>query len=142
MEAYRENAVLKSTAWQGLMGFMREHHQTWDQSVPDFEQFEREFLATELAHYDVQVEQVLVHGVVYGQPMPSTETYLTTAGPVTVERQLYRPAGRGSRHQAGPGPGPRGQLLGRRMHIQSRGRGRGRKIHAAHPGARVGSALA
>ena len=109
MEAYRENAVLKSTAWQGLMGFMREHHQTWDQSVPDFEQFERElhtqvlavereFLATELAHYDVQVEQVLVHGVVYGQPMPSTETYLTTAGPVTVERQLYRPAGRGSRH--------------------------------------------
>jgi hypothetical protein len=109
MEAYRESAILKSTAWQGLTSFMRKHHQAWDQGVPDFEQFERElhtqvlavereFLAMELAHYDVHAEQVLVDGVVYGQPMRSTETYLTTAGPVTLERQLYRPAGRGSRH--------------------------------------------
>jgi len=109
MEAYRESAILKSTAWQGLTDFMRAHHQAWNQGVPDFEQFERElhthvlaveraFLTEELAHYDVQAEQIVVHGVRYGQPLSSTETYLTTAGPVTVERQLYRPAGRGSRH--------------------------------------------
>lgn len=109
MEAYRENDILKSAAWQGLAGFMRQHRQAWDGGVPDFEQFERElhthvlaveraFLVTELARYDVQAEQVVVQGIVCGQPMTSTETYLTTAGPVTVERQLYRPAGRGSRH--------------------------------------------
>jgi len=109
MEAYRESAILKSTAWQSLMGFVRAHRQAWDQGVPDFEQFERalhthvlaverEFLTAELARYDVQAEQVVVGGVVCGQPMTSTETYLTTAGPVTIERQLYRPPGRGSRH--------------------------------------------
>lgn len=109
MEAYRENAILKSTAWQGLTDFMRDHRQTWDQGVPDFEQFERElhthmlavereFLTAELVRYDVQAEQVVVQGVVYGQPLTSTETYLTTAGAVTVARQLYRPPGRGSRH--------------------------------------------
>jgi hypothetical protein len=109
MEAYRESAILQSSAWQGLMSFMRAHGQAWDQSVPDFEQFERELhtqvlaverelLTTELTRYDIQAEQVVVQGVVYGQPLASTETYLTTAGPVTVERHLYRPAGRGSRH--------------------------------------------
>ena len=109
MEAYRESDILKSAAWQHLTGFVRQHRQAWERGVPDFEQFERELhthvlaverelLVAELARYDVQAEQVNVYGVVCGQPMTSTETYLTTAGPVTVERHLYRPAGHGRRH--------------------------------------------
>lgn len=109
MEAYLETVVLKSAAWQGLKRFMQAHHQTWEQRMPDFEHFERELhtqilaverevLAVELARYDVQAQQVAVRDVVYGQPLTATETYLTVAGPVTVARHLYRPAGRGSRH--------------------------------------------
>lgn len=109
MEAYRENAILQSSAWQGLTNFMRTHDQSWAQGVPDFEQFEhalhahmqaveRAVLTQELARYDIDAPQVVVQDVVYGQPLASRETYLTTAGPVSVERHLYRPAGRGSRH--------------------------------------------
>lgn len=109
MEAYRESTILQSSAWQGLTNFMRTHGQAWAQGVPDFEQFEHELhahmqaveravLTKELARYDIDAEQVVVQGVVCGQPLASSETYLTTAGPVTVARHLYRPAGRGSRH--------------------------------------------
>ena len=77
MKAYRESDILKSAAWQGLAGFMRQHRQAWAGGVPDFEQFERElhthvlaveraFLVTELAQYDVQAKQVVVQGVVCG----------------------------------------------------------------------------
>jgi hypothetical protein len=58
---------------------------------------ERELIVEELAHYDVDVEEVEVEGTVYRQALTSTETYLSAAGPVRVERHLYRPAGRGTK---------------------------------------------
>ena len=109
MKAYRESVVLESAALWRLEGYLGQQRQAWGAGVPDWEQFERglhthvlaferELLAAELARYDVEAEQVIVNGVACGQPMTASETYLTTAGPVTVERHLYRPAGRGSRH--------------------------------------------
>ena len=76
--------------------------------MPDFEAFERELheqmmalerelIAEELARYDVAVEAVEVGGTVYRQSLTSTESYLSAAGAVTVERHLYRPAGRSSK---------------------------------------------
>jgi hypothetical protein len=54
-------------------------------------------LTEELARYDVKAEQIEVSGIAYRQALTSTETYGSAAGPLTVERHLYRPAGRGSK---------------------------------------------
>ncbi len=75
---------------------------------PDFEQYERavhaqvqalerELLAQELAHYDVDAKQIEVGGVTYHPVWADTETYLTGAGEVQVPRHLYRPAGRNAK---------------------------------------------
>jgi len=77
------------------------------EEVLDFEVFERELhervmalerelIAEELARYDVDAEEVEVEGT-YRPVLTSTETYLSSAGPVTVERHLYRPAGRSTK---------------------------------------------
>ena len=58
---------------------------------------ERELIAEELARYDVEAEAVEVEGTVYRYTLTSSETYLSAAGPVSVERHLYRPAGRSSK---------------------------------------------
>ncbi len=42
-------------------------------------------------------EQIEVGGATYRQALISAETYLSAAGPLTIERHLYRPAGRGSK---------------------------------------------
>jgi len=109
VEAYQETDLLKSPALRELSKFLKEHHQAWAQHTPDLEAFERglhahvlaferELMAEELARYDVNAEQVVVEGVVYSQPMLASESYMTAAGLVTVERHLYRPAGHGTRH--------------------------------------------
>jgi len=109
MEAYQEINLLNSPGWQALSNFLRQHQQEWAEHMPDLERFEhelhtrvlaleREVLVTELARYDVLAEQVRVKGVVCGQALTAPETYLTTAGPVTVVRHLYRPAGYNTRH--------------------------------------------
>ena len=54
-------------------------------------------ISEELARYDVTAEEVEVGGVAYRHTLTSSETYLSGAGPVTVTRNLYRPAGHGSR---------------------------------------------
>jgi len=108
MEVYHKDTLLQSPSFQRLGQFVREHAQQWTQGTPDFEQFERELhkqvmalerelVAEELARYDVTTEQVEVEGVTYRQTLTSSETYLSAAGPVTVTRHLYRPAGRGSK---------------------------------------------
>ena len=73
----------------------------------DFEQFERELAehmhaveneikATELARYDVDADAILVDGQEWQKCLDSGEkTYLGSSGPVTVERNLYRPVGGG-----------------------------------------------
>ena len=99
--------VLESPAIQRLGQFIRERHRQWAHSTPDFERFEHElhdqiqaieceFLAEELAHYDVAADEIEVDGVTYHPTLTASETYLSAAGPVKVTRNLYRPAGRGS----------------------------------------------
>ncbi len=108
MEVGHRDWVSQSPAIQRLGQFTRAHRQTWALGVPDFERFERELhehvmaferegLGAELARYDVTAKEIEVAGVVYRPTLTSPETYLSAAGPVTVTRHLYRPAGRGSK---------------------------------------------
>jgi hypothetical protein len=100
--------ILESPAIKRLGQFIRERREQWALNTPDFERFEHElheqiqaiegeFLAEELAHYDVTADEIEVEGVTYRPALTSSETYLSAAGPVTVTRNLYRPAGRGSK---------------------------------------------
>jgi hypothetical protein len=99
---------LQSPASQRLEAFLRARRQAWQQGVPEFEQFERELhehimslerecVAEELAHYDVTAARIEVGGVGYQPVLQAPETYLSAAGPVRVERHLYRPAGRNAK---------------------------------------------
>jgi len=108
MEFCHKNSILRSPAMQRLGQFVLDWRAQWADSSPDFEQFERELheqvmaverelLAEELARYDVTAEQIEVDGVAYRQTLTSSETYLSTAGLITIPRHLYRPSGRGSR---------------------------------------------
>ncbi len=107
MELCHQHALSQSPALQRLGQFVRAHRQPWTQGVPDLEPFERELhqhvlelerelLSEELARYDVTAAEIAIKGVTYHPTLTATETYLSTAGPVTVSRHLYRPAGRGS----------------------------------------------
>jgi hypothetical protein len=108
MEFCHTNPILRSAAIEQLCQFVLEWQTQWKTSTPDFERFEhelhekmmaieREILTEELARYDIDAEQIEVGGVMHRQALTSSETYLSAAGPITVERHLYRPAGRGSR---------------------------------------------
>lgn len=82
------------------MAFMSERRKEAD--VPkDFASFERdlhakvmaverEFLTEEVERADVRAEAVIVEGVVYRRVVRSSATYFTAAGPVRVERSLYK----------------------------------------------------
>lgn len=70
-------------------------------SADEFNRFERELgerlrevgreaLARELAKADVDVDCVLIDGVEHRRVLRGTETYMTTLGPVKVERTLYK----------------------------------------------------
>lgn len=107
MELCHSDPVLESPAMQRLRQFVLARRQQWTNGTPDFERFEHElheqvqaieceFLAQELARYDVTADEIEVEGVTYRPALTSSETYLTAAGPVKVMRNLYRPAGRGS----------------------------------------------
>jgi hypothetical protein len=102
--------VLQTPALWRLAQFIRQHRQQWQQAeeAPDLERFEQELhdhvmaverdvLADELSRYDVTADEVTVDGIPYRRSLESTETYLSAAGPVTVPRHLYRPAGRSSK---------------------------------------------
>jgi len=108
MELCHKNSTLQSPAFEKLGQFVLEWRTQWENSTPDFERFEHElheqimaleceFLTEELARYDVKAEQIKVGGVTYRQALTSSETYLSAAGSLPIERHLYRPAGRGSR---------------------------------------------
>lgn len=53
---------------------------------------ERDFLAQDLLHYDLAVEQITVESQVYHRGATFSETYGSAAGPVTVVRHLYHAA--------------------------------------------------
>jgi hypothetical protein len=108
MEFCHTNPILRSSAMEQLCQFVLEWQTQWETSTPDFEGFEQELhekmmaieceiLTEELARYDIDNEQIEVGGVMHRPTLTSSETYLSAAGPITVERHLYRPAGRGSR---------------------------------------------
>ena len=51
---------------------------------------ERELVAEELERADVDAEAVEIEGVVHRRALRSSQQYMTAAGPVTVERTLFR----------------------------------------------------
>lgn len=108
MEVCHSRDIFESAAMEALRQFIQKRGQAWQTGTPAFEQFERdlhaqvmaverELLAADLARYDVSAEQIEVGGVRYQCLQADSETYLSAAGSVQVERHLYRPAGRNSR---------------------------------------------
>lgn len=104
MEVSHTDDRLESPALRRLGQFVRAHQQARRDRTPNFEQFEcelheqvmaleRELVTAELTRYDVDTEQIEVGGIAYHPVWADTETYLTAAGEVCVERHLYRPAG-------------------------------------------------
>lgn len=102
--------VVQTPALCRLAQYIRQRREQWQpgEEAPDLERFEqelhahvmafeREMLADELRRYDVNAAEVIVAGVSYQQSVASSETYLSAAGPVTVTRHLYRPAGRSTK---------------------------------------------
>jgi len=102
--------VLQTPSLWRLAQFVRQHQDQWQQSEapPDLERFERalhdhvmaverDLLADELRRYDVAADEVTVEGVSYRRSLESTQAYLSAAGPITVSRHLYRPAGRSTK---------------------------------------------
>jgi hypothetical protein len=50
----------------------------------------REVLQQEMSKADIDAEAVLIEGITHRRVLRGTETYMTTLGPVTVERTLYK----------------------------------------------------
>ena len=108
MEFCHTDIFLHSAAAQKLAEFIQERREKWvsqtDLSCVDkFENFEQELhtlvmalecemVSEELGRYDVTAEEIEVDGKVYHRGVCSSETYLTAAGQVSVERHLYYPA--------------------------------------------------
>jgi hypothetical protein len=106
MTFLHKKSDLQSSTLEGLGQFILDWGEQWATGTPDFERFEhelhkrvmaveRELLAAELSRYDVTAKQIEVEGVRYRPTLTSTQTYLTSAGEVTVSRNLYCPSGRG-----------------------------------------------
>jgi hypothetical protein len=53
-------------------------------------EFEREVIAEDMARADVDVEAVVVEGDTYRRVLRCEDTYFTAAGPVHIERTLYK----------------------------------------------------
>ena len=103
-------ASLQTPALARLAQFVQHHREQWSEAeeAPDLERFEhelhahimaveRDLLVEELSRYDVTADEVTIDGMAYRQSLASTETYVSAAGPVTVTRHLYCPAGRSSK---------------------------------------------
>jgi hypothetical protein len=88
-----------TTALEELRAFMRERESS-KAAVTDFEAFEREarrrfaaaeaeFVAEELARLDIDSPVVEVDGVPHRRVLRCSQTYMTAAGLVSIERTLY-----------------------------------------------------
>lgn len=108
MEFCHNDEILGVAVFQQLGQFVREWQDRWRAGPPDFERFEQELhkhimaveralLTEELARHDVTAAEIEVGGDVYRPALTASGTYLSTAGPITVTRNLYRPSGRGSK---------------------------------------------
>lgn len=61
-----------------------------DRLHKQLQEVERELLAEDLAASDVDVPAIEVEGATYRRVLRAEETYMTAAGPVRVERTLYK----------------------------------------------------
>jgi hypothetical protein len=88
----------ESSALDRLVDFVSKRGKTFK---GDFNEFERELgerlrqvgqevLRDEIGKADVDVEAVRIDGLEHRRVLRGTETYMTTMGPVTVERTLYK----------------------------------------------------
>ena len=102
MQALQSPALLSSDshAMDQLHDFLRRRRETCA-PVEDFERFEqdlhrlfvaaeREALGHELARFDLDVPRVEIEGERYDRVLRCETTYTSAAGPVRVERSLYR----------------------------------------------------
>jgi hypothetical protein len=102
MQAWQSHELLSSEshAMDQLHNFLRQRRAA-SAPVEDFDQFEpdlhrlfgaaeREALGHELARFDLDVPQVEVEGERYARVLRCETTYTSAAGPVRVERSLYR----------------------------------------------------
>jgi hypothetical protein len=91
--------VSTSSAVDRLMGFVSEQRRR--PLTGNFERFEeelhaqmmeveRELLGAELAKGDVDSDAIIIEGTTWRRVLRSTQTYQTAAGPVPVERTLYK----------------------------------------------------
>jgi hypothetical protein len=102
MQALQNHDLLSSNSYamDQLHDFLRRRRETRE-PVEDFDRFEpelhrlfvaaeREALGDELARFDLDVPQVEVEGERYDRVLRCETTYNSAAGPVRVERSLYR----------------------------------------------------
>ena len=107
MQALQSQDLLSSDshAMDQLHDFLRRRRETCE-PVEDFDHFEqdlhrlfgmaeREALGHELARFDLDVPRVEVEGERYDRVLRCETTYNSAAGPVRVERSLYRHPGGG-----------------------------------------------
>jgi hypothetical protein len=94
-------AVLGSSRVNSLRGFLETEgmrSKTGRRSFADFErelhermmEAERDIVAGEMARLDVDVDAVVIAGKVHRRVLRQSQTYMTSAGEVVVERTLYK----------------------------------------------------
>jgi hypothetical protein len=123
MQALQNQSFLSSdsSAMDQLHDFLRRRPAT--EPLEDFDQIEqelhrlfvaaeREALGRELSRFDLDVPQVEINGERYDQVLRCETTYNSAAGPVRVERSLYRhpSGGRADRRVLDPAGGQAGEL--------------------------------
>jgi hypothetical protein len=90
-----------SEALARIQQFMKDHRMRWKDMPGGFAEFEaklherlaayeRELLAEEMRGADIDSEAIEVEGVAYRRVLRCEQTYLTAAGPVQIERALYK----------------------------------------------------
>ena len=107
MEFCQTNSFMDSPSAKKIGEFIQERHQKWAiennlSGVDDFEIFEqeihrlvmaveREIVGEELSRYDTCAPEIEVKGERYRRGVRASESYLTAAGRVAIERYLYHP---------------------------------------------------
>lgn len=109
MEFCHSDLFLHSPAAQQLESYIQKRSEHWANgsalaAKDNFEHFEQEvhrrvmaleceLMRTELSRYDLDVPEIEVEGEVYRRGVRLSESYLTAAGRISVERNLYAPVG-------------------------------------------------
>src|SRR5438067_487838 len=96
-----ESQSRRTSSMAKLRAILEDERMRRRQSDESFEAFEervhkqlqdveREILAEDLARADIDVPGIIVEGTSYRRVLRAEETYMTAAGPVRVERSLYK----------------------------------------------------